>query len=746
MKRFIASLVLLLALLWGTPVFAANCFWVGGVGGGNISDATKWSDTSGGAGSLCTGASGLPDATIDVFIDASSGAGTMTWDASQSWGSLDMTGSGTNISHSAAVTITAGRVGSTGVKFAGSGTYAVGNPTTSVINLAGTGSAATNFTSNAFAFGQITVTVSTASWVLQDTLNVNSTVGTASTGSILTHTAGVLNTNAQTLNLNSFSGSSASTRTFNITNSTINVASISGTTWTYSTVTGLTFTVAGSTINFTGNGARSIVFGATTYNTVSLQGSGVITSSGSGTATFADLSRTGTAVVSEQLSLAGAWTITGTLTLAGNSTTNRLLITSNTIGTNRTITAAAVALTNVDFVNITSAGAASPFTGTSIGDCTGNTLITGTAPGTRYRIGAGTWSDTNWSATSGGATGASMPICHDTAIADANSFSTAGLTLTIDEPRIGAMNWSAATNTPALALSVAIAAYRSWTLPSGMTFTGAFAVTMSQQGATTLLDVSPNFPNQLVINAPGGTVRLSAAIGVGSAFTLTAGTYDTNNFTSNTSSMVSSGGTTRSLLMGSGTWSLFGTGTVWNMNSTGMTFDAGTSTIKLTSTSSSSRTFAGGGLIYNNVWHSALTGTGQLIVTGANVFNNFRVEGGASARTVTFPAATTNSFKSVTMVSVPGAGQVTLNSSSAGSAAMLLSRSGSPIFLNNLSIQDITASGGTPWLACNSTDVSGNSNITFNPAACSGNGKAPLFKLGKRAANDNHPVLLQRVA
>jgi hypothetical protein len=48
--------------------------------------------------------------------------------------------------------------------------------------------------------------------------------------------------------------------------------------------------------------------------------------------------------------------VTGTLTLTGNSATNRLLVQSNTLGTPRVITAAAVSLTDVDFMDIAIVG------------------------------------------------------------------------------------------------------------------------------------------------------------------------------------------------------------------------------------------------------------------------------------------------------------------------------------------------------------------------------------------------------
>ena len=72
----------------------------------------------------------------------------------------------------------------------------------------------------------------------------------------------------------------------------------------------------------------------------------------------------------------------------------------------------------------------------------------------RYWVGGtGNWSDTShWSATSGGAGGASKPTSADDVHFDANSFSGAGQVVTINEnTACKSMDWTGATNTPDLA-------------------------------------------------------------------------------------------------------------------------------------------------------------------------------------------------------------------------------------------------------------------------------------------------------
>jgi len=66
-------------------------FWVGGAGGGNYNDSTKWSHSSGGAGGA-----GVPGSGNDVRFDANSGAGTCTVNVDSSAKSVDATGAATS--------------------------------------------------------------------------------------------------------------------------------------------------------------------------------------------------------------------------------------------------------------------------------------------------------------------------------------------------------------------------------------------------------------------------------------------------------------------------------------------------------------------------------------------------------------------------------------------------------------------------------------------------------------------------
>lgn len=77
---------------------------------------------------------------------------------------------------------------------------------------------------------------------------------------------------------------------------------------------------------------------------------------------FYNLTRIGTATITDTLIFAGNFTIANVLTLTGNSATNLLLVGSADIYTRRTITVnGSVAITNVKFRGVVAAGSALPF-------------------------------------------------------------------------------------------------------------------------------------------------------------------------------------------------------------------------------------------------------------------------------------------------------------------------------------------------------------------------------------------------
>ena len=211
--------------------------------------------------------------------------------------------------------------------------------------------------------------------------------------------------------------------------------------------------------------------------------------------------------------------------------------------------------------------------------------------------------------------------------------------------------------------------YGSAIFVAGMTLTaGANATTFSATSGTNNITTAAktlDFP--ITQNGVGGTVQLQDNLTLGSTrtYTLTNGTLDINNKNISTGLFNSNNSNTRSILMGSGTWTLTGTGTVWNLaTSTGMTLTSGTSTIVFNG--SGVGNFSGGGLTYNNLVQSS---TNALTIAGSNTFNS--ISNTILPSTLTFTAGTTQNIHIFNVNGTAG-NLVTLNSTVAGSQFFLV--------------------------------------------------------------------------
>ena len=235
------------------------------------------------------------------------------------------------------------------------------------------------------------------------------------------------------------------------------------------------------------------------------------------------------------------------------------------------------------------------------------------------------------------------------------------------------------------------------TLATGGTYT---AVVPTFLASATITSAGKTLGNS-TINGTGITVTLADAMTLGSTntLTLTQGTFTAANFNVTVGYFYSASSDTRTLNMGSGTWTIsVSSGVAWNTASiTGMTLNPSTSTI--TMTSASSKTFLGGGLTYYNLNQG---GAGTLTISGSNTFNN--ITNTVQPNTVTFTAGTTQTVSNFSLSGTVG-NLITINSATPGTQATLSKASGT-VSVSYVSIQDSNATGGATWLA-----AVGNGNV-----------------------------------
>jgi len=649
----------------------ADRYWVGGSGTWNTINISNWSTSSGGA----SGAS-APTAADNVFFDSNSNVGTGAFTVTVSAAVCNDFNVGSPTALDGAMTLAFGTTGSLTV----SGSWTNQATNFSVTNTSG------NLTFNATTTGK---TITTNGVTIGVTTTLNGVGGAWTLGSALnlstfslTLTNGTFDTSVSNyaVTAGTFSSSNSNIRTINLNGSTLSLSS----SWTLTTSTNATLNAGTSTINLTAN---LITFsgGSLTYYNVSFTSTTAttLTKTITGANTFNNLtfSTIGSAGLNN-ITIGANQTINGTLTVNGSNGNRRQFVRSDTLGTSRTLTCAAIAaMTDVDFRDITIAGAAGTLSGTRLGDCGGNSNITFVAGANKYwnLAAGGNWTATAWATSSGGGVAdTNYPLPQDTAIIE-NTGLTAGNTITINgnwnigtldaSTRTNAMTLASSTNTPTF--------YGDFTYGSGVTPTGTGTYTFCNSSTKTLNSGGITFTQPITIDAPGGGIQLitnNLTLGSTLTTTLTQGTLNLNNLTLTTGLFSSSNSNTRTIAFGTGNISCSGTGTVWtNAVSTNLT-TTGTQVVNVTSSGSTAITvstgslseansisfnFTGGtyalsflsitGYAARNVNFTGYSGTWQATST-ATIYGNLTLSSGmsltASSLTMTFGA--TSGTKQIT--------------------------------------------------------------------------------------------------
>ena len=571
----------------------ADRYWVGGTGTWSAASTTNWSASSGGA----SGAS-APTAADNVFFDANSNVGTGAFTVTVSGALCNDFNVGSPTALDGAMTLA---MGTSTLTVSGSWTNQATN--FSVTNTSG------NLTFNATTTGKtittngVTIGVTTilsgvgGAWTLGSALSMGAFSLTLTNGTFDTSvsnyavTAGGFfsnNSNTRTINLN---GSTLTFLLWTLTNST-NATLNAGTSIINLTPTNASFSGGGLTyynVSFTSTAATTLIkdiTGANTFNNL----------------TFSTIGAAGL----NNITILANQTINGTLTINGANGNQRQFIRSDVTGTSRTLTCAAIAsTTDVDFRDITIAGAASPLSGTRLGDCGGNSNITFVAGASKYwnLAAGGNWNANGWATSSGGGVATTnYPLPQDTAIIENTGLNTSA-TITINGAwNIGTLDTSTRTNAMTLAAtSVGATFYGNFTYGSGVTPTGTGTYTFSNRSTKTLNSGGKTFTQPITIDAPGGGIQLlTNNLATTQITTLTRGTLDLNNLTFTAFAFFANNSNTRTIGFGTGNISCSGTGTVWNTTTvTGLT-TTGTQVVNVTSVGSTGISVSSGGLSEEN--------------------------------------------------------------------------------------------------------------------------------------------------
>jgi hypothetical protein len=338
----------------------------------------------------------------------------------------------------------------------------------------------------------------------------------------------------------------------------------------------------------------------------------------------------------------------------------------------------------------------------------------------RYWVGgSGTWnttSTTNWSASSGGASGASVPTQLDSVF-----FDQAGTYTVTCTGNLRALDFtvSAGTVTFATGTSPSFNIAGSLSLLAGTVWSSTGIITFS--ATTTGKTVTTNgttIQGAIAFSGAGGGWTLGSALTSNGGVTITQGTFDTSssgNYAITSSSFGSSSSNTRTVNLNASTITCStGGSTVGFTTIINLTFNAGTSQINLTSATAGINS---NGITFYNVSFTS-TSIGGAFIAGVNTFNNLTITGRTSVGigafeleadqtingTLTLGAGTAAAYRTFLTSDVTGT-QRTLTCAAISS-------------VTDFDFRDINFAGAIslPVTGTRLGDCKGNNNITF-PAA-----------------------------
>jgi len=330
----------------------------------------------------------------------------------------------------------------------------------------------------------------------------------------------------------------------------------------------------------------------------------------------------------------------------------------------------------------------------------------------RYLVATGNYGDVNtWSATDGGAAGASVPTSSDNVHFTANSN---GLTLTVNVTGNSYDFVADVANTATIDGSSLLRIYGDMTLHANMTFSKTGIINWYATDDGKVL-TSAGLTFACILNIQGGTKSFGDAITLSgsSYFNLLTGTLDTNDQTVTNADYWNGGaGGVSTLILGASVINCKG----WSMGTgVNLTITAGTSSIRVTGAG----IFDGGGKTYYEV---QLNGTAHTI-SGSNTFNKL-VLNPAGVQTITWTDTSTQSIGSMRR---SGTGLITFAGS--GTAEWAITKIGSGVIkLYNVSISYSTV---TPreriWFASGNS-VDGGNNIGWIFGKGEGSGLISILK------------------
>lgn len=310
---------------------------------------------------------------------------------------------------------------------------------------------------------------------------------------------------------------------------------------------------------------------------------------------------------------------------------------------------------------------------------------------------------TKWSATSGGAGGASVPTTADAVFF--TNLSTGTCTIATGNTGAASINCTGFAGT--IAGTAAITVAGSVTLVAAMTYT--HTGTMTFTGTGTLTTAGKTFSG-VTVNGAGITLTLGDPLGTaGRSITITQGTFTTANHSISCGGFSSSSSNAKTINFGTSAITI--ANTLDFSSNVNLTFNAGTSTVSIGPVLGG--TLSGGNQTFHNVSFTSVT-TATRAILGANTFNNLTINASTTGLSQLSIAANQVVNGTFTCAGSSAIARGFVRSETSGTVRTITAAA---VSANDCDFRDITIAGAAaPISPTRAGNCGGNSGITF-PAA-----------------------------
>jgi hypothetical protein len=325
----------------------------------------------------------------------------------------------------------------------------------------------------------------------------------------------------------------------------------------------------------------------------------------------------------------------------------------------------------------------------------------------RYWVGGtASWdatAGTKWSATSGGAGGASVPTTADAVFF--TNLSTGTCTIATGNTGAASINCTGFAGT--ITGSAAITVAGSVTLVAAMTYT--HTGTMTFTGTGTLTTAGKSF-GTLIVNGAGITLTLGDPLGTaGRSITITQGTFTTANHNISCGNFSSSSSNAKTINFGTSAINI--ASTLDFSSNVNLTFNAGTSTVSFGPVLLG--TLSGGNQTFYNVSFTTIS-SGTRVILGANTFNNLTINTGSTGLSQLSIAANQVVNGTFTCAGSSAIARGFVRSDTSGTVRAITAAA---VSATDCDFRDIAIAGAAaPISPTRAGNCGGNSGITF-PAA-----------------------------